>query len=78
VELDDLFVEPDQMRRRIGRALVDDAAARAAAAGATHIEVSANTNALGFSTRLGVEIVGQAATRLGTAPRMTLALARPG
>src|SRR5215468_1670692 len=36
-ELDDLFVEPDLMRRGIGRLLVSDAATRAAAAGANRI-----------------------------------------
>jgi ribosomal protein S18 acetylase RimI-like enzyme len=77
-ELDDLFVEPDQMRRGIGRALVEDVSARAASAGATHLDVTANTNALGFYTRLGFEVVGEATTRFGNAPRMTLDLARSG
>src|SRR4051812_4432655 len=36
-ELDDLFVEPDHFRRGIGRALVEDAAGRAAAAGASRL-----------------------------------------
>jgi ribosomal protein S18 acetylase RimI-like enzyme len=77
-ELDDLFVEPDQMRRGIGRALVDDVAARAATVGATHIDVIANPNALGFYLRLGFEVTGQAATRFGSAPRMTLQLSGRG
>jgi ribosomal protein S18 acetylase RimI-like enzyme len=36
--------------------------------------VIANPNALGFYLRLGFEVTGQAATRFGSAPRMTLQL----
>jgi len=75
-ELDDLFVEPESMRSGVGRLLVDDVAIRAAAAGATHVDVTANPNALGFYERVGFEIIGQAATRFGDAPRMTLDLRR--
>lgn len=73
-ELDDLFVEPDRMRRGIGRILVHDVAARARAAGAQYVDVIANPNALGFYSRLGFEVTGRAATRFGEAPRMTLDL----
>ena len=75
-ELDDLFVEPDSMRRGVGRMLVHDVAARAAAAGAGHVDVIANPNALGFYSRLGFEVTGEASTQFGNAPRMTLDLAR--
>jgi len=74
-ELDDLFVEPDRMRCGVGRMLVDDLATRAAAAGASYVDVIANPNALGFYARLGFEVTGQASTRFGSAPRMTLDLA---
>jgi GNAT superfamily N-acetyltransferase len=73
-ELDDLFVEPDSMRSGVGRLLVADVAARATAAGATHIDVIANPNALGFYEKVGFQISGQASTRFGNAPRMTLEL----
>jgi GNAT superfamily N-acetyltransferase len=73
-ELDDLFVEPDCMRGGVGRMLVRDLAAHAAAAGARSVEVIANPNALGFYSRLGFEISGRASTRFGGAPRMTLDL----
>jgi ribosomal protein S18 acetylase RimI-like enzyme len=73
-ELDDLFVEPEWMRLGVGRLLVHDLAARAASAGATSVDVIANPNALGFYTRLGFQITGQATTRFGDAPRMTLNL----
>jgi ribosomal protein S18 acetylase RimI-like enzyme len=73
-ELDDLFVEPDSMRRGVGRVLVDDLTMRAAADGATHVDVIANPNAVGFYSRLGFTVTGEASTRFGTAPRMTLTL----
>ena len=71
-ELDDLFVEPDSMHRGIGRALVHDLAATAAAAGARYVDVVANPNALGFYLRVGFRVTGEAVTRFGGAPRMTL------
>jgi len=73
-ELDDLFVEPDSMGLGVGRLLVDDVVTRAAGAGASHVDVIANPNARGFYERLGFEITGQASTRFGDAPRMSLAL----
>ena len=73
-ELDDLFVEPDRMRRGVGRMLVQDVARRAAASGASRVDVVANPNALGFYSRLGFEVTGEASTRFGSAPRMTLDL----
>jgi GNAT superfamily N-acetyltransferase len=73
-ELDDLFVEPDWMRRGIGRLLVHDLADRAAEAGATHVDVIANPNAVGFYARLGFVVTGQTSTEFGDAPRMTLEL----
>jgi GNAT superfamily N-acetyltransferase len=41
-ELDGLFVEPDQMSCGVGRALVEDAAARASDQGADALEVTAD------------------------------------
>jgi GNAT superfamily N-acetyltransferase len=70
-ELDDLFVEPDSMRLGVGRLLVDDVATRAAVSGASHVDVIANPNALGFYERVGFEMAGQASTRFGIAPRMS-------
>ena len=76
-ELDDLFVEPDSMRLGVGRLLVDDVATRAAASGASFVDVIANPNALGFYERVGFEMTGQASTRFGSAPRMSLELLIP-
>jgi GNAT superfamily N-acetyltransferase len=69
-ELDDLFVEPRLMRRGIGRALVDDAAARAVRAGHSHMSVVAHRRNFPFYERVGF-VAGEAvATRFGPAVRM--------
>ena len=68
-ELDGLFVEPLDMRRGVGRALVQDAAARASANGAVGLEVTAGP-AQGFYERVGFAVVGEAETRFGPAVRM--------
>jgi ribosomal protein S18 acetylase RimI-like enzyme len=75
-ELDDLFVEPEVMGMGVGRVLVDDFAMRAAAGGASYVDVVANPNAQGFYSRLGFEITGETATRFGNAPHMTLDLSK--
>lgn len=75
-ELDDLFVEPESMGVGVGRLLVDDVAARAAAAGAASVDVIANPNALGFYERVGFESTGDASTRFGRGVRMSLGLPR--
>ena len=72
VELDDLFVDADAQRRGIGRALVDEAGARARHAGAVRIDVTANPDALAFYVSVGFVVVGEAETRFGVAPRMSL------
>ncbi len=71
-ELDGLFVEPEQMRGGVGRLLVEDARAVAAARGAERIEVVANPQALAFYESVGFAVVGEAETRFGAAPRMAL------
>jgi GNAT superfamily N-acetyltransferase len=74
-ELDGLFVEPDQMSAGVGRALVDDAAARAADQGAEALEVTAGP-AQGFYERVGFRLIGVAQTRFGPAVRMRRDLQR--
>jgi GNAT superfamily N-acetyltransferase len=68
-ELDGLFVEPGRMRRGVGRALVEDAVARAALAGAACLEVIAGP-AQGFYERVGFTLIGTTETRFGPAVRM--------
>ena len=68
-ELDGLFVEPGHMGRGVGRALVEDAAERAARGGAEYLEVTAGP-AQGFYEKAGFDLVGAAQTRFGPAVRM--------
>jgi GNAT superfamily N-acetyltransferase len=74
-ELDGLFVEPGQMSRGVGRALVEDAAARATDAGAQCLEVTAGP-AQEFYEKVGFRVVGAAETRFGPAIRMRRELRR--
>jgi len=74
-ELDGLFVEPDRMRAGVGRRLVEDAKRIARERGATRVDVVANPQAVAFYEAVGFEPAGQAATRFGPAPRMSLAVA---
>jgi len=52
-ELDDLFVDPQWMRRGIGAALVVEMAARVHGLGFDTLEVTANPHAMAFYARLG-------------------------
>lgn len=72
-ELDGLFVDPDQMRRGIGRALVADASLRASRRGARWLEVTAGP-AKGFYERVGFHQFDAAHTQFGPAVRMRLEL----
>jgi GNAT superfamily N-acetyltransferase len=74
-ELDGLFVEPDCMHGGVGRALVEDAVARASATGGTCLEVTAGP-AQGFYERVGFAVIGDAQTRFGPAVRMRYELPR--
>jgi GNAT superfamily N-acetyltransferase len=68
-ELDGLFVEPAHMGGGVGRALVEDAAARASGHGAARLEVTAGP-AQAFYERVGFCLIGAAHTRFGPAVRM--------
>ena len=74
-ELDGLFVEPDRMRAGVGRRLVEDAARIARERGATRIDVVANPQAVAFYEAVGFAQTGEAQTRFGPAPRMSLSIA---
>jgi GNAT superfamily N-acetyltransferase len=70
VELEDLFVDPDAMRRGIGRALVADAVARARSSGVVRVDVDASPDARAFYESVGFVERGETETRFGPAPRM--------
>ena len=74
-ELDGLFVEPDRMRAGVGRRLVEDAKQIARERGASRIDVVANPQAVAFYEAVGFTRVGDAQTRFGPAPRMSLSVA---
>jgi GNAT superfamily N-acetyltransferase len=69
-DLDALFVEPDQWKRGIGRALMEDAFVLARAAGAEVMEVLANPHADGFYAKLGFVRIGTVTTPLGIGGKM--------
>jgi GNAT superfamily N-acetyltransferase len=52
-ELEDLFVDPPRMRRRIGEALVHDISERVRALGFETLEVTANPHAMAFYEHMG-------------------------
>jgi ribosomal protein S18 acetylase RimI-like enzyme len=72
LEVDDLFVDPDVMRRGVGRRLVDDAVDIAVDRGVARLEVTANPHALAFYLRVGFVVDHEVATRFGPALRMHL------
>lgn len=72
MELDDLFVDPDFMRRGVGGALVRDAVAIVLAGGAKRIEVTANGHALAFYEDAGFVVAGETSTRFDPALRTYL------
>jgi len=71
-ELDGLFVEPEWMRGGVGRRLVEDAKRIAHRRGATRIDVVANPQAVAFYEAVGFTKIGEAQTRFGPAPRMSV------
>jgi len=74
VELGDLFVDPDYMRRGIATALIRHIAGVLRARGTKRLEVTANPDALGFYRAAGFIDCGFAATDFGVAPRTVLAI----
>jgi ribosomal protein S18 acetylase RimI-like enzyme len=70
-ELDGLFVDPNQWKRGIGRALVDSAVHHARRRGLTMITLVANPAARGFYEKCGFSVEGEVQTRFGPALRMS-------
>lgn len=73
-ELDGLFVEPDAFGRGLGRLLLQDAAARARAAGARRLFVVSGPGARGFYERHGFRLLDAVPTRFGPALQLQLVL----
>jgi GNAT superfamily N-acetyltransferase len=71
-EVEDLFVDPDFMRRGIGGALVLDMIAIARTRGIRRLDVVANPHAVAFYSSAGFVEDGIFETRFGHAPRMRL------
>lgn len=71
-ELEDLFVDPDWMRRGVARRLIDELKAAAADAGIVSIEVTGNPHAEAFYRSAGFVHLYGIQTRFGTGSRKTL------
>jgi len=74
LELEDLFVDPGNMRRGIAAALINRIVDVLRARGVERLEVTANPHALGFYRAVGFIDCGVAETEFGAAPRMELAI----
>jgi GNAT superfamily N-acetyltransferase len=72
VELEDLFVDPEWMRRGIARHLVLDVVTRAGQAGSACVEVTANHHARAFYEDAGFVLLYEVETRFGPGARMAL------
>ena len=72
LELEDLFVDPDWMRRGVGRRLVLDVLALAGREEAQRIEVTANPHAMAFYETAGFVRDGAVETQFGPGVRMHL------
>ena len=74
VELDLLFVEPDAVRRGLGRLLVEGVIEELSGTGAAWIEVASDPNAAPFYRRLGFAPAGRVPS--GSIPGRSLPLLR--
>jgi ribosomal protein S18 acetylase RimI-like enzyme len=74
IELEDLFVDPDYMRRGIASELVRRISDVSRARGAARLEVTANPHAMAFYRSAGFVYCGTTTTELGIAPRLVLML----
>jgi GNAT superfamily N-acetyltransferase len=74
MELEDLFVDPNWMRRGIATALVNCIADVVRSRGADTLEVTASPDALEFYRAVGFVDIGVAETAFGSAPQLLLRL----
>jgi len=77
LELVDLFVDPDWMRRGVARHLMGDLVQTARLAGIARIEVTANPHADDFYRTAGFVVFDECETQFGPAARMELVLTSP-
>lgn len=78
LELEDLFIDPEWMRRGIARRLVAKLTEMARRDGITRISVTANPHADTFYRRVGFAPVHATQTELGPGVRMELVVPRRG
>jgi GNAT superfamily N-acetyltransferase len=69
LELEDLFTDPQWMRKGVATALLTDIARRG-----LRMEVTASPQAIGFYESVGFVVTGITQTQGGPAPRMQLAV----
>jgi GNAT superfamily N-acetyltransferase len=74
LELEDLFVDPDWMRRGVARRLIIDLIADARRKRIARVEVTANPHADGFYRGAGFIRLHDAETEFGTGSRMVLVI----
>jgi N-acetylglutamate synthase-like GNAT family acetyltransferase len=72
LELEDLFADPNWMRRGVGHRLVRDVVAVAEREHVQRVEVTANPHAPAFYERVGFVHDGEVETRFGAGARMHL------
>lgn len=77
-ELEDLFVDPDRMRRGVATALIGRLVAAARDTGVRRLEVTANPHALAFYRSAGFTVAGRVRTAFGPADRLALDLSDDG
>jgi ribosomal protein S18 acetylase RimI-like enzyme len=75
LELDDLFVDPEAMRKGVARQLMLRIATEAEREDVARIDVTANTHALGFYVAVGFVVGPRVKTEFGSAQRMHLDVA---
>jgi GNAT superfamily N-acetyltransferase len=74
LELEDLFVDPDWMRRGVARLLVADLIAEARRNGIARIQVTANPHAYAFYRSVGFVHLHDTEAQFGSGSRMELAI----
>ena len=69
-EVEDLFVEPNEWRRGVGRRLLEEAEQRALGIGARRLRVAANARAQRFYEACGFHVIGEVRDAFGRSPLM--------